>query len=125
MGGVRSLARSVPLPFKKLIRADICSRSDGTFGLSRVKWVLSKTMLMTCWTPLPSRQLDEAAFELLLVVGAPAWPGTAAACHPSERAATATSRISRFMPYPLMLNTRLHLRPDRTPPRVMRGLDAV
>ena len=28
-------------------------RSDGTFGLSREKWTLSKTMLMTCLTPLP------------------------------------------------------------------------
>src|SRR5712691_671634 len=33
----------------KLSRLGICSRSEGTFGLSRVKWVLSNWMLITCW----------------------------------------------------------------------------
>ena len=99
MIGVCSLVSSVPLPFRKFSSAGICSRSDGTFGLSRVKCVLSKTMLITCCTPLPSAQLDDAAFALL-VAPALAWAGTAAACHPTESAATTASRISRFMPYP-------------------------
>src|SRR5207244_5297869 len=99
--GVCPWVRSVLFDFRKLSRCGICSRSDGTFGLSRVKCVLSKTMLITCWTPLPRWQLDDAALELLL--GPPAaWvAGTAATCHPIESAATAARRISRFIPYPL------------------------
>ncbi len=33
---------SLPFPRMKLSRFGICSRSDGTFGLSRLKWTLSK-----------------------------------------------------------------------------------
>src|SRR5438132_11965330 len=101
ISGVCSLVSSVPFDFRKFSRCGICSRSDGTFGLSRVKCVLSKTMLITCWTPLPRWQLDDAALELLL--GPPAaWvAGTAATCHPIESAATAAGRLSRFIPYPL------------------------
>ena len=61
VGGVRDQRRvqfenTVPLPSRKFSRCGICSRSDGTFGLSRKKWTLSNTMLMTCLTPLPSWQ---------------------------------------------------------------------
>src|SRR5262245_17778528 len=38
----------------KSTRAGICSRSESTFGLSRVKWTLSKVMWTTCLMPLPS-----------------------------------------------------------------------
>src|SRR5262249_61280114 len=38
----------------KSTRAGICSRSESTFGLSRVKWTLSKVMCTTCLMPLPS-----------------------------------------------------------------------
>ena len=41
ISAVWSLASSLPLPLMKLSRCGICSRSDGTFGLSRRKWVLS------------------------------------------------------------------------------------
>src|SRR3954469_21162840 len=51
---------TVPLDFRKFSRCGICSRSDGTLGLSREKCTLSKTMLMTCWTPLPNWQVDDA-----------------------------------------------------------------
>src|SRR3954451_3561226 len=57
MIGVCEFEKTVPLSFRKLSRCGICSRSDGTFGLSREKWTLSKTMLITCWTPFP-RQHD-------------------------------------------------------------------
>jgi len=53
MIGVCEFEKTVPLSFRKLSRCGICSRSDGTFGLSREKWTLSKTMLITCWTPFP------------------------------------------------------------------------
>src|SRR5256885_5508240 len=55
---------SVPLLRMKLSRCGICSRSDGTFGLSRKRWTLSKTMEITClMLPLAecSWQSDEAA----------------------------------------------------------------
>src|SRR4051794_21529475 len=58
ISGVCVFDSTVPLDFRKLSRCGICSRSDGTLGLSREKCTLSKTMLMTCWTPLPSWQLD-------------------------------------------------------------------
>src|SRR5262245_48351522 len=38
----------------KSTSAGICSRSESTFGLSRVKWTLSKVMWTTCLMPLPS-----------------------------------------------------------------------
>src|SRR5258707_2448606 len=48
ISGVCSLASSVPLPSMKLSRCGICSRSDGTLGLSRLKWTLSNWMCRTC-----------------------------------------------------------------------------
>src|SRR5579864_9518892 len=81
----------------KWSRFGICSRSEGTFGLSRVRWTLSKTTLTTCETPLPSWQLDDGAFDVVVACAA----GTAATCQPIESAATAARRISRFIPYPL------------------------
>src|SRR5467141_569730 len=98
--GVCSFVRSVPWPLRKLSSAGICSRSEGTFGLSRVKWTLSKTMLKTCLTSLPRWQLDDSSFELSLRPSL-ACAGTAAT-QPMESAATTASRISRFMPYPLI-----------------------
>src|SRR6185312_10849292 len=56
ISGVWVFDSTVPFDFKKFSRWGICSKSDGTFGLSREKCTLSKTMLMTCWTPLPSWQ---------------------------------------------------------------------
>jgi hypothetical protein len=54
MSGVCMFDRTVPLALRKRSSVGICSRSDGTFGLSRKKWTLSNTIWTTCWTPLPS-----------------------------------------------------------------------
>ena len=59
---------------------------------------------------MPSWQLFAALeFELALSLDPlPAWAGTAAADQPMDSAATAASLISRFMPNPLELKSRLH-----------------
>src|SRR5262249_40383398 len=44
------LVNSVPFPRMKSSRFGICSRSEGTSGLSRRKCTLSKMMKMTCST---------------------------------------------------------------------------
>src|SRR5215470_13113208 len=49
----------------KSTRAGICSRSESTFGLSRVKCTLSKVMCTTCLMPLPSWQVE----SVVVVVG--------------------------------------------------------
>src|ERR1700676_1849289 len=101
MSGVCSFVSSVPWPFMKFSRAGICCRSDGTFGLSRVKWVLSKTTLTTCWTPFPRSQLlcaDLFGSSFARVAAG------AATCQPMATAATTTSLISRFIPFPLLKN---------------------
>ncbi len=54
MSGVCMFESTVPFASRKCSRVGICSRSEGTFGLSLKKCTLSKVMLMTCWTPLPS-----------------------------------------------------------------------
>src|ERR1700694_2335995 len=86
MGGGGSLGSRVPCPLKKFSSAVICSRSDGTLGLSREKCVLSKTMLITCLTPLPSSQLDSAGLVDFAVGVTPLGcaAGTAANCQPIE-----------------------------------------
>src|SRR5215469_38291 len=43
------LPSKVPVCWRKFSRWGICSRSEGTFGLSRVKWTLSNTTKITCW----------------------------------------------------------------------------
>src|SRR5215468_732648 len=63
ISGVCEFEKTVPLLFRKFNRCGICSRSDGTFGLSREKCTLSNTMLITCLTPLP-RLHDGAAAAL-------------------------------------------------------------
>src|SRR6516165_9767294 len=57
MSGVWLFDRNVPLFSKKFSRFGIISRSDGSFGLSRKKCVLSKVIWMTCLIPLPSWQV--------------------------------------------------------------------
>src|SRR5262249_23583426 len=49
MSGVWWLSSITPLVSIKLSRCGICSRSDGTLGLSRVKCTLSNWISMTCW----------------------------------------------------------------------------
>src|SRR5450759_592351 len=111
MSGVCSLVSRVPWPLMKLSRAGICSRSDGTLGLSRTKCVLSKTRLTTCWTPFPRSQLDAAALDGDSSASA---AGGAAICQPAATAATTTILISRFIPFPLAPVSYTHLRAHET-----------
>src|SRR5258706_9313109 len=69
ISGVWWLGDRTPLPVMKLSRLGICSRSDGTFGLSRVKCVLSNWMLMTCWI-CPLAELSWHPPELATATGA-------------------------------------------------------
>src|ERR1700693_2006422 len=101
MSGVCSLVSSVPLPVMKFSRAGIGSRSDGTFGLSRVKWVLSKTTFTTCCTPFPRVQL--LAADWLGAVFAAVAAGTAT-CQPKATGAPTKNLISRLIPFPLCRN---------------------
>src|ERR1039458_6723668 len=61
MSGVWLLDANVPLSSRKCSRLGIISRSEGTLGLSRKKWTLSKVSWMTCLTPLPRLQLLPAS----------------------------------------------------------------
>src|SRR4051812_25883309 len=85
INGVCVFDSTVPFDLRKFSRCGICSRSDGTFGLSRAKWTLSKTRLMTCWTPLPSWQPATGAAGVAPALGAVA----TAALTPATRAAPA------------------------------------
>src|SRR5260370_39630144 len=60
MRGVWVLESIVAFFSMKLSRFGICSRSDGTFGLSRKKRTLSNVICTTCCTPLPSEQAGDA-----------------------------------------------------------------
>src|SRR5713226_5279998 len=53
ISGVWWLDSSVPLLWMKFSRLGICSRSDATLRLSRVKWTLSNWSQTRCWM-LPS-----------------------------------------------------------------------
>ena len=57
MSGVWLLDANVPLSSRKCSRLGIICRSEGTLGLSRKKWTLSKVSSITCFTPWPSPQL--------------------------------------------------------------------
>src|SRR5262249_13870419 len=46
----------------------ICSRSEGTSGLSRVKCTLSNVMWITCWMPFPSWHEARVVLVVLEVV---------------------------------------------------------
>ena len=96
MSTVCSLSLSVPLSVRKLSRFGICSRSEATLSRSRNRCVLSKTMLTTCWMPLPSEQFCDCSGAA--GAWADAGPGSIAATN----AAMAASRISRLMPNPLV-----------------------
>src|SRR3954453_15780036 len=83
--GVCELGKTVPFDLRKFSSVGICSRSDGTFGLSRKKWTLSNTMLTTCCTPWPRWQLvtgggwAAAGAAVVNVATAAAAPATSAA----------------------------------------------
>src|SRR5580704_10408730 len=106
--GVWLFESMVPLPSMKLSKCGINSRSDGTFGLSRKKWTLSKVISITCETPLPSEQVVDVA---VLAVGAvtvavaPAFPAVSAADRPTvDVAATMATdmrrnRLNVLMPF--------------------------
>src|SRR3954447_8809138 len=81
INGVCMLDSTVPLSLRNRYSVGICSRSDGTLGLSRKKCTLSKVMLMTCFTPFPSLQ-DPAAEDPAAptAAGTPADAGAAPVC---------------------------------------------
>ena len=47
ISGVWLFESIVPLSVMKFSSAGICSRSDSTFGLSRLKWTLSNVISIT------------------------------------------------------------------------------
>lgn len=53
INGVWLFESIVPWLVMKFWSAGICSRSDRTFGLSRLKWTLSNVISITCLTPFP------------------------------------------------------------------------
>src|SRR5579862_3958740 len=65
ISGVWLFDRIVPLFSKKFSRLGICSRSEGTLGLSRKKCTLSKVSWTTCWMPLPRWQLELSSTSLI------------------------------------------------------------
>src|SRR5690348_13775088 len=83
ISGVWLFDRNEPLPSKKLSRLGMSSRSDGTFGLSRKKWTLSKVSCTTCLTPF-ARSHELALGGAVLPAGA-----AAAACAGADAAVTA------------------------------------
>ena len=90
---VWSFESSVPLVVMKPRSAGICSRSDGTFGLSRSECTLSNCRMTTCWIPFPRLHVDIAN----AVPGeSPARPTvhkpTKASPSPNSRARTPTNR---------------------------------
>src|SRR5689334_18865669 len=82
---VWSLLRSVPFDLMKLSRLGICSRSDGTFGLSRRRCTLSNWKYMTCLI----RSFGE--FRSHDPIAGPGGPGGAA---DTDGAATAEKRMA-------------------------------
>src|SRR5262245_25846502 len=68
MSGVWWLESIVPLASMKLSSVGICSRSEGTSGLSRVKCTLSKVMWITCSMPLPNWQTGNVVLVVVDVV---------------------------------------------------------
>src|SRR5579875_424657 len=88
--GVCELENTVPYCSRKWSRCGICSRSEGTFGLSREKWTLSKTMLITCRIPLPSWHVGVTS-ACCAPTAPEAWTATSAARPAAASAAAATT----------------------------------
>ena len=120
---VWSLVSSVPLLVRKLRSAGICSRSDGTFGLSRSEWTLSNCRITTCWTPFPRLHAASALAGAIADRASVPRPN-AATTHPSNHPRTPdcarddipvdTSTqfaIDRFRPH---AETVANLRPGRS-----------
>ena len=91
--GVWVLDTMVPFCFRKFMQAGIRCRSEGTFGLSRPKWTLSNTMLMTCEIPCPRSQEDVAGVAPTAEVVAPVRAGMTSA--PAIRPVPATPEKRR------------------------------
>src|SRR3984957_14884812 len=102
ISGVWLFDRNVPLFSKKLSRFGMSCRSDGTFGLSRKKWTLSKVIWTTCLTPFPSwHAFALSTFAALLTLvddDAAACTGEAAACTGDAAVAAATPAVSDTAP---------------------------
>src|SRR5580700_10292675 len=99
ISGVWLFDRNVPLFSKKSSRLGICWRSDGTFGLSRKKWTLSKVICTTCLTPFPSwHEVLLSTFAVLLTLiddAACAGDVAAAATSPATSVAVPTIAVNR------------------------------
>src|SRR6201995_1577873 len=102
ISGVWLLESIVPLLVKKLSRFGMSCRSDGTFGLSRKKWTLSKVIWTTCLTPFPSwHVLALSTFAALLTLvddDAAACTGEAAACAGDTAACTGDAAVAAATP---------------------------
>src|SRR5579863_2832171 len=84
----------------KLVRAGICSMSEGTLGLSREKCTLSKRISMTCLTPLPMAQVAPVDCVLTLSAAAGAADRTPTPPAPAQQATRAApERVRRPMRY--------------------------
>ena len=116
MSGVWLLDRMVPLPFRKLRRLGISSRSDGTLGLSRKKWMLSKVISTTCLMPLPRWQVAASTtgcdwpVTLALTATAPALTGTPVLTKAAKPAANIDALLHFRAIYPPSLE--LPVQPD-------------
>src|SRR6516164_2588929 len=103
--GVWLLESMVPLDSMKSLSAGSCSMSEGTFGLSRLKWTLSKVISMTCLTPLASWQpAPGAGAATAAVTGGPASiANTPARVKPPTRTDPTATRSCRKSRPPLDL----------------------
>src|ERR1700716_4226500 len=97
INGVWWLAIITPLCSMKLSRLGICSRSDGTFGLSRVRWVLSNWIWTTCWIlPLgDSRHPEGVAVAVVAVVAVGLAAAVADIASPPTRLMAAMAALPR------------------------------
>src|SRR6266702_6029283 len=112
MSGVWWLVSSTPLLSMKLSRFGICSRSDGTLGLSRVKCVLSNWMLMTCWI-CPLAELSwhpPVPPAALAVIGGPAATAAATTLAIATRLVSLRQRLA-FTTRPPFSNRDRHTQP--------------
>src|SRR5690348_2989606 len=101
ISGVWLLERNAPLPSKKFSRFGMSSRSDGTFGLSRKKWTLSKVSWTTCLMPLArSHALGVAVLASGPATAARTVPGDPATARPVSSAAEPASPVSHLTDLP-------------------------
>src|SRR6201999_508438 len=97
ISGVWLFDRNEPLFSKKSSRFGISSRSDGTFGLSRKKWTLSKVSWTTCFMPCArSHALGVAGLAPGSATAARTVPGEPATARPVSSTAEPASPVSHL-----------------------------